>query len=637
VPDGTPIAGHASNLFAALDAQYTRDVWQRDILRAVQTWTSVTNIDVAVVPDSGLPLGTRGREQGDSRFGDIRIAGHVMAPDSLSISVPNDPFFAGTWSGDVLINTDVAFGTSESGNADLYSVLLHEVGHVLGLDHSSNPRSVMYAHAATPRTGLSRSDMVDVAKLYGVRVADANEGGNGNDSIGRAVEIKQPSSNGFDFNGSTPLVAWGDITKVGDSDFFKVKKLDNYSGSVSFRVQTQGISLMAPQVRVYDKDGNLLGQATTANFRGDVVTVTLPNASARSEYYVRVNSATNDSFGIGRYGLSVLFNGRLTTSPETLDKLMRGPYENLAADDVDEIFRDPDHVHINDDQGGNDDEGHAAVLTPVRGAVQKNNFEAVGSLSLANDVDVYKVETPRFPGRPPVVLTATASPADFNGVIPRVTVVDSRNQIVPSRILVNGDGRFTVQADGLTPRETYFVRVANPVGGQAVGNYLLNLHFGTVEADLSTLTSSQLTSAASQIDGTLYVARDQLFQYLLTPTAVNAPAGTAVEFTLTDLSGRQVISLTANVGDTVSAPATLLAPGPYRFSFRLIAPTGATGLSVSFALDGTVLGSPIGPGLEDPTLYPEYVYPADPLLYSYPDGYISPVSFYFYYPPEFYG
>ena len=92
VPDGTPIAGHASNLFAALDAQYTRDVWQRDILRAVQTWTSVTNIDVAVVPDSGLPLGTRGREQGDSRFGDIRIAGHVMAPDSLSISVPNDPF-----------------------------------------------------------------------------------------------------------------------------------------------------------------------------------------------------------------------------------------------------------------------------------------------------------------------------------------------------------------------------------------------------------------------------------------------------------------------------------------------------------------------------------------------------------------
>ena len=36
-------------------------------------------------------------------------------------------------------------------------------------------------------------------------------------------------------------------------------------------------------------------------------------------------------------------------------------------------------------------EDHAAVLTPVRGNVQRSYFEAVGSLSLSTDVDVYKV------------------------------------------------------------------------------------------------------------------------------------------------------------------------------------------------------------------------------------------------------
>src|SRR5262245_13126559 len=75
VPDGTPLGPAAgaprSALFATLDAQLPRAVWQGEVLRALQTWAAQANINLTLVPDSGDPLGTPGLVQGDPRFGDI--------------------------------------------------------------------------------------------------------------------------------------------------------------------------------------------------------------------------------------------------------------------------------------------------------------------------------------------------------------------------------------------------------------------------------------------------------------------------------------------------------------------------------------------------------------------------------------
>src|SRR5947209_7145490 len=49
VPDGTPIAAHKSDLFATLNAQAPTPAWQRDILRAFQTWAVNANINLGVV------------------------------------------------------------------------------------------------------------------------------------------------------------------------------------------------------------------------------------------------------------------------------------------------------------------------------------------------------------------------------------------------------------------------------------------------------------------------------------------------------------------------------------------------------------------------------------------------------------
>src|ERR1700687_2511381 len=78
VPDGTAVSNAQSSLFKTLNANAPSSAaWKAEILRALQTWAINANINIAVVPDGGQPLGASGAAQGDPRFGDVRIA---MAP-----------------------------------------------------------------------------------------------------------------------------------------------------------------------------------------------------------------------------------------------------------------------------------------------------------------------------------------------------------------------------------------------------------------------------------------------------------------------------------------------------------------------------------------------------------------------------
>ena len=53
-------------------------------------------------------------------------------------------------------------------NVDLLSVAIHEIGHVLGLGHSRDPRAIMYASYSGPNRTLSADDIAGVTELYGV-------------------------------------------------------------------------------------------------------------------------------------------------------------------------------------------------------------------------------------------------------------------------------------------------------------------------------------------------------------------------------------------------------------------------------------------------------------------------------------
>src|SRR5207244_3728623 len=112
-------------------------------------------------------------------FGDIRIAARPRESNTDGNLAGAAPFeYSGsTWTGDVILNSSVNFGVGNGGAAyDLYSVLLHEAGHVFGLDHNTaDPQSVM-REAYAYHTGLSASDVSALQALYGVREADDYEG-----------------------------------------------------------------------------------------------------------------------------------------------------------------------------------------------------------------------------------------------------------------------------------------------------------------------------------------------------------------------------------------------------------------------------------------------------------------------------
>jgi hypothetical protein len=123
VPDGTLVSPYQSTLFQTLNSQAPTSVWETAILQGLQTWAANTNINLALVNDGGQPIGTSGLIQGDSRFGDIRVAAQPLGSDVVAITSPYD-LLAGTQAGDMILNSS-DFGTGSAGLYDLYTVALH--------------------------------------------------------------------------------------------------------------------------------------------------------------------------------------------------------------------------------------------------------------------------------------------------------------------------------------------------------------------------------------------------------------------------------------------------------------------------------------------------------------------------------
>ena len=217
VPDGTHVGDLTSNLFAALNATAgPTAAWQREILRAFQAWAGQANINVGVVADGGQPMGATGIVQGDSKFGDIRIAAVPLGNTSTLITNTAFQWSGTSWAGDVVINSSYRFSTGGSpGTADLYTAMLNEAGNVLGvLDSQTDPTSAVYYQYTGPKAGLNATDVADIRSLYGIhgRTADMYDAAGPNETRGSATNLGIPL---------TGLALQGDVTTATDIDYYK--------------------------------------------------------------------------------------------------------------------------------------------------------------------------------------------------------------------------------------------------------------------------------------------------------------------------------------------------------------------------------------------------------------------------------
>ena len=158
-----------------------------------------------------------------------------------------------------------------------------------------------------------------------------------------------------------------------------------------------------------------------------------------------------------------------------------------------------------------------------------------------------------------------------------------------------------VQATGLTPGATYYLRVsAAPAPAGTVGNYSLVADFAGVPAQVQTFVGGTLSPSDPQDEYTLYVAQTQLFQFVLSSSTVGMATGAQVIMQIYDSTGQLVFTLVGRVGETVSGASVLLTPGQYQVQFSVVnAERGGAAVDRLSAERGQSLG-PDRPGPDGP-------------------------------------
>lgn len=156
-PNSTGVVGgsNITQLRNTVDTAYGAGKFNAAIQNAFNTWASVANITFqGPIADSGLPINNPGATAPMIRIGAFTPEpGHSFNNVGAVGFAP--PPNGGTLEGDILFNLSASFqvltGTEDVtpinyfyGN-ELEGLILHELGHALGLDHApTGPLSVMY-------------------------------------------------------------------------------------------------------------------------------------------------------------------------------------------------------------------------------------------------------------------------------------------------------------------------------------------------------------------------------------------------------------------------------------------------------------------------------------------------------------
>ncbi|MCU0705695.1 MAG: matrixin family metalloprotease [Fimbriiglobus sp.] len=618
-PDGTSVSGVGSNLFDSLNQVRSQDEWQREVLRAYQTWVRAANLNIAVVGDTGAAIGAAGRWQGDERFGDIRLTGSKLGTSVLAVGTPADPGLAGTRAGDVILNTNFRFDGSPY---DLYSVMLHEAGHSLGIGNSTNPNSVMFTQFSGPRTGLHLSDVAAIRALYGARPADLFERGGNNNTTARA----------FNMGGApaglpeTVLLSFADLTTATDRDVYSFLTPghghDDDDHNTTVKIQSAGLSLVNARLVVYFVENGQeveVGNATMNpdGFTGGEASVTFDanDDNGPRRYFVRVEKADGTPFDVGRYALGISF---------------RDPGDDdFGQQDLNALIGGPRPVLVNADGNVNNTRGNATPLTPtsVSTALPASRYVVQAGLTTTSDVDFYRVTAPAGTGTR--VLTVNLRTLAGQPTAPPVAVYNASGVLLGATVLANDSGLITVQVGGLTAGATYFVKVGGGMlSADTTGSYEMTADFSTQTTSVQTFASGQIVAGTQTVTESLYVAQPQTMHFLLSATAdPTAPAGTGVRLVIRDHLGNVLTDLFAPAGRTVSGPGVLFRPGEYSVTLEAVRAGGYTG-AVGVTVRGDRSTDPIGAVATDPTFQPTYQHPTLPGTYQYPGNYVSLSPFY---------
>jgi len=134
----------------------TNPVLARAFRLAMDTWASVLDLDWHEDDTQNCSIQLVDGER--QLFQPAAIAARSQLPDRLNFD------------GWIAFNPGRTLSPKE-----LYQISLHEIGHVLGLPHSSNAMSVMYSYNLEGQEWLDVTDLTALAAHHKLRIAPADK------------------------------------------------------------------------------------------------------------------------------------------------------------------------------------------------------------------------------------------------------------------------------------------------------------------------------------------------------------------------------------------------------------------------------------------------------------------------------
>lgn len=308
-PDGTNLGGVSSNLAATLDARIGPGRWQQAIFAAFATWENYANVNLPQVNDDGSATNSGPYQQGATNIGDIRIGGFAQPTSTLAFTLLPPKSNGGSDAGDIFLNTAQPWNLNS--DYDLETVLIHEIGHALGLGHSADAGAAMYSYYQGVRQSVDQDDVNGIQAVWGPRAEDSIALATANFTSARAADITKYTN----YSNNWLILPNMDVASSSESYWFKFTTPGNASTNLTARIQSSGLSELSPKIQLYNASLQGIAQnAAAAGGNGSVVGVSIANATPNTTYYLHVSGSNVGVTGTGAYALQI----NMGSSPLTL-------------------------------------------------------------------------------------------------------------------------------------------------------------------------------------------------------------------------------------------------------------------------------------------------------------------------------
>lgn len=140
--------------------------FKAEVAAAFDAWSAVADITFMEVADSGLATGFPGA------MGNIRVGGHTFdGAGGVLAHAFFPPFNVFSAAGDIHFDEDDLWKIGLGGAGfDIFTVAAHEIGHTIGLNHTTVPMSLLNPFYTEAVTGPQADDIAGAVSIYGEAV-----------------------------------------------------------------------------------------------------------------------------------------------------------------------------------------------------------------------------------------------------------------------------------------------------------------------------------------------------------------------------------------------------------------------------------------------------------------------------------